>query len=453
MRELAGQLKSYVSEFVADALGIVTSREGMKQLFRIPLYSNALYLMIANAASAFLGFAFWIVVTRSYPIEDVGLASAIIAAVGFLVALSHLGLGLGLIRFLPHSGKNASLMINTVFSVGMLASIATALIFIAGLRFWSPDLLFVRHNPIYLAAFVLFTIALTLFTLTGQAFVAKRRAGFTLANGLIFSLLKLPLPILLAAFFHTFGIFASWGISSVVALLLSVFLFLPRVQADYRPRFTISRNVIREIMRFSSANYLSGLLWGAPLLLLPIIVVNLLGAEPNAYFYIAWTTGSVLAMIPAAVSTSLFAEGSHEEERLAPNIRRSLKMVLILLVPAVVLLLAVGDRVLLLFGASYSENAATLLRIFAIAALPLAVNTIYFAVKRVERKLGIIVGLSAFAGAATIGLAYLLLPRMGINGAGIAWLTAQAAVALAIAANFLRKRMAVRGTVRGHESP
>jgi len=448
VKELIRQLKSHINRFLVDVVNILTSKERLRQLFRIPIYSNALYLMIANAANALLGFAFWIIVARLYSPEDVGLASAIIAAVGLLAAFSQLGLGMGLIRFLPHSSRNASSMINTVFSMGTLTSIAAALIFIAGLGFWSPALLFIRHNLVYLAAFGLFTIASTLFTLIGQTFVAERRAGFTLANNLIFSLLKLLLLILLAAFFHTFGIFASWGISLVVAFLLSAFLFLPRVQADYRPRFAISRGVTNEIMHFSFANYLSGLFWGAPILLLPIIVVNLLGAEPNAYFYIAWATGSVLAMIPAAVSTSLFAEGSHEEERLGLNIWRSLKMVLLLLVPAVVLMLAIGDKVLLLFGASYSENATTLLRIFAIAALPLAVNTIYLAVKRVERKLRVIVGLSAFVGAVTIGLTYMLLPRMGINGAGIAWLTAQVIGALVIVVSSFLKRMAVRGNRR-----
>lgn len=448
MRELTRQLKSHISKFSVDVVNILSSKERLRQLFRIPIYSNALYLMVATAANALLGFAFWIIVARFYSIEDVGLASAIIAAMGLLAAFSQLGLGMGLIRFLPHSSRNANSMINTVFSIGILTSIAAALIFIAGLGFWSPALLFIKHNPIYLAAFGLFTIASTLFTLTGQTFVAERRAGFTLANNLIFSLLKLPLLILLAAFFHTFGIFASWGISLVVALLLSAFLFLPRVQADYRPRFAISWGVTNEIMHFSFANYLAGLLWGAPVLLLPIIVVNLLGAEPNAYFYIAWTTSSVLAMIPAAVSTSLFAEGSHDEERLGLNIWRSLKMVFLILAPAIILIVVFADKLLLLFGSSYAENATTLLRIFAIAALPLAVNSIYLAVKRVEKKLRIIVGLSAFAGAVTIGLVYVLLPRMGINGAGIAWLTAQVIVALVIAISFFLKRVAVRGNRR-----
>ena len=190
------------------------------------------------------------------------------------------------------------------------------------------------------------------------------------------------------------------------------------------------------MLHFSFANYMGALFWSAPVMVLPIMVVNLLGAELNAYFYIAWSVSSVLTMVPTAASTSLFVEGSHEEDKLRPNVWRSLKMVSIILVPAVILVLAFADKLLLLFGNVYSENATTLLRILTISALPLAVNLVYLGIKRVEKKLKVIVGLSVFSAVATLGLSYLLLPRMGIDGVGIAWLVSQGAIALVIAASW-----------------
>ena len=427
-----------IKGFLGEVASVATSKERLKKLWHIPLYSNAVYLMIAQVTAALLGFAFWVIVARSYSPVDVGLASALIAAMGLLVLFSRLGMGWGLIRFLPHSGKNANSMVNTVFVTGILTSTAVTFIFVAGLGFWSPALLFVRHNPVYLAAFVIFTIASTLSILVDHTFIASRRASFTLAKGFIFNLLKLPLPIMLAVFFHSFGIFASWGISLCVALLLSFFLFLPRVQPSYRPRFTISRGVVNEMVHFSFANYIGTLLWVAPGMLLPLIVVNLLGAEPNAYFYIASALGGGLTMIPSTLSMSLFAEGSYEEERLGLNIRRSLKVISLTLLPAVILILAIADKLLLLFGSSYAENATTLLRIMAISALPLSVNIVYLAIKRVEKKLKVIIGLSAVAAVVTLGLTYLLLPRMGINGAGLAMLGSHSTIALVIIASWLK---------------
>ena len=141
MLKLIRQLSLRLSGFVTEVASIATSKQKLRQLWHIPLYSNAFYLMAANAAAALLGFIFWIVVARFYSPEDVGLASAAIAALGLLAAISYLGLGMGLIRFLPQSGENADSMINTVLTIGTLSSIVAVFIFIAGLGFWSPALL------------------------------------------------------------------------------------------------------------------------------------------------------------------------------------------------------------------------------------------------------------------------------------------------------------------------
>jgi O-antigen/teichoic acid export membrane protein len=434
------QLISPINKLVTDVVATATSRARLKSLLSIPLYSNAIYLVVANAANALLGFAFWIVAARLYTTEDVGLASATISAVFLLTMLANLGLGYGLIRFLPNAGRNTSNMINSCFTIGGLTSIVTSLIFMAGLGFWSPALLSIRSNPFYLIAFILFTIVSTLTSLAEQAFVAGRRTGFILAKNLIFNLLRFLLVVLLASFFHAFGIFASWGISVGVACLVSIPLFLPRVLSGYRPFFAINRGTLNAIFPFSLANYAGNLFWAAPAFVLPIMVVNLLGAEPNAYFYIAWAISGVLTMIPGAGSLSLFAEGSYEEDKLEQNLWRSLKMVFVILVPLAILVMVLADKVLLLFGSAYAENAATLLRILSIAALPLAINVVYLSIKRVEKKLKVIISLSASMAVVTLVLSFCLMPLIGINGVGIAWLSAQGIIALVIVAGSVKKQ-------------
>ena len=429
---------SPLHKLLTDVVRIATSKKEIKRLFRVPLYSSASYMAVANGVNSLLGFAFWIMVARFYSTEDVGLASAALAATGLLASLAHLGLGMGLIRFLPGS-QNRSPMLNTAFTIGLITSVLAAVIFIAGLRLWSPALVFIREDPFYLAAFVLFTVAATLSIHVNEALLAQRRANLVLAKNLVFSLLKLALPLILVTFLHSLGIFASWGIATWVALLLSFFLFLPRSEAGYRPFFVIKREVVSHMFHFSFANYLSELFWGLAGSILPIMVLSQLGAEPNAYFYIAWTTAGVLSLLPTAISISLFAEGCYDEGRLAINIRRSLKMAFVLLVPAVILTLIIADKLLLMFGSAYSESGSLLLRIMAVSTLPLTVNLIYLGIKRVQKKLSLIIGMPALVAVLSVGLGYLLLPRWGIAAAGIAWLISQTVVALAIAAKWLRE--------------
>ena len=443
MLELIKSLNSRIGGFFTEVFSIATSKQKVKQLLRIPLYSNAFYLMVANAMTALFGFAFWIIAARFYPAGAVGVASAVIAAMGLLASFANLGLGYGLIRFLPHSGEKADSLLNSSFTISILVSLLASLIFLGGLGFWSPALLFLRQEPVLISAFVVFTIAFTLNFAASDALLAERRAGFLLAKGAIFNVLRLSLVILLAGIFHSFGIFGSWGISLWVALLFNILIFLPRVQIGYRLRLTIGRE-INEMVHFSSGNYIANLLRGFPGMILPIMVINLLGAESTAYYYIAWAVASTVTMVAESTSMSLFAEGSYEEERLELNVRRSLKLIFLILVPAVILVLAFADKLLLAFGSSYSESATTLLRILTLSTLPLAINTVYLYTKRVEKKLNILMAVTAFLAVTTLALSYILLPMMGITGIGIAWLISQGIVALVITFGFVKKRLTAK---------
>ena len=415
------------------------SREKLNAQFRIPLYTNAFYLMLNSVVVSLLGFAFWMIVARFYTVSEVGLAAAIIAAMVLLANLSNLGLGFGLIRFLPTVKDNAIPMINSSFTLAGLASLVTALVFLAGLGFWSPTLIFIRQHSVFFVSFVLFTIAFTLFRLLEQVFIAKRTAKFTFIQGVITSALKIPIPIILAAFFGVFGIFASAGIAISVAVLVAMLWFLPRVQKGYIPLPTMHIQVINDIARYSLGNYFANLLWLAPGLLFPLMVVNTLGAEMNAYFYIAWAIAAVLFMIPSSISLSLFAEGSYERGLLRANTMKSLKLCLIILIPAILLIFIIGDKLLLLFGQAYSQSATTLLWLLALSTLPLTINYIFLSIKRVQKDIRGIIIISVAITVIALSLSYFLMGKMGILGVGIGWTIGQTIVALVVGSIFAIK--------------
>jgi O-antigen/teichoic acid export membrane protein len=281
---LIAKLTSFVKETVIDAARIFTTKEGLKGLYGVSLYRNAIYLMTNSAVLALTGFLFWMAAARLYPVEAVGLGSAAIASIGLLVLLSTLGLDYGLIRFLPGSGEKARDMINSCFTVGGLISIALAFIFLAGLGIWSPALLPIREHPVFFAAFIFFTVTVTFQGFVDRAFIAKRRAGFALAQGLIFSLLRFVPLFVLAPLFDTFGIFASLGIAASIAGATAILLLLPQVEKGYRPLPVIRKGVVNEMVHFSFANYAANIFWILPQLILPLMVVNLLGLNKMPIF-------------------------------------------------------------------------------------------------------------------------------------------------------------------------
>ena len=423
------KVTSFIKETLNSAFKAVTSKEGLKSLYGVSLYRNSLYLMLNSLLTALLGFVFWIVVARFYEPADVGLAAALIATIGLLANFSTLGLHIGVVRFLPGAGEGSVKMINSCLTLSGLASVVAAVVFIVGLPFWSPALLLIRQHPIFLASFILFTAILTLSGLLGQVFVAKLSAKFILIQGITISVLKIPIVIILATFFGAFGIFASVGVAMAISTLVAMLWFLPRVQSGYVPRPSLCKSVINDMAHYSLGNYLAGLAWGVSTMLLPLMVVNILGAETNAYFYIAWSIATLLFIIPASLSLALFAEGSHREELLWANTLKALKLCLVILIPAILLIFALGDKLLLLFGEVYSQNATTLLWILALSVFPLSVIHIFLSIKRVQKDMKSIIGVSAATMCFTLGLSYLLMTKMGIIGVGIGWTVGQAIVA------------------------
>jgi len=168
-------------------------------------------------------------------------------------------------------------------------------------------------------------------------------------------------------------------------------------------------------------------------------MLNLLGAEANAYFFVAWTISILVLATLNASATSLFAEGSHIKESLGSYIRKALKFTVLLLFPAMVILIALGDKLLLLFGGEYSAEGKELLWILAVGMLPASLNYLYVSVVRVEKKLKDIILMSVSVALGTLILSYILIPHLGIYGAGVGWLTTHALIALVVVPKLLRR--------------
>jgi O-antigen/teichoic acid export membrane protein len=406
-----------------------TYRQYILEHIRSPLYRNSLFLMANTVVTAGLGFFFWMVVARFYTEAEVGWGSAIISAISLLAMLSVPGFSSALVRFLPKAQKPQE-MINSCFTISGIIAVVLAIIFVAGLDIWSPALVFIKNNMIFAAAFVIFVLVQALAGMTGSIFIARRRADFTLTRSTIFSLIKIPLPILLVLFFHAFGIAASWGIADAVALVAALFFFVPRVQPNYRPMPRVNLGIIGSMWRYSGGSYVGHLFDSAPHLIMPILVVNLLGAGQNAYFYITWIIATLLFSIPRAVAQSLFAEGAHFEEDLWGNVTRSLKFVFIVLVPAVVLVLLVGKWLLLLFGEGYSTSGLLLLRILSVSSLFIGVVRVYTATLRVEDRIRELMLIYGFRAVATLVGSYFIVAQTGLVGIGYIWLAVHCVIGL-----------------------
>lgn len=398
----------------------------LKQYLKDPLRKNALFLMATNVLGSLAGFLFWLIAARFYSTKDVGLSTAIISAMMLISVFSRLGLDVGIVRFLPHS-ENKRDTINSCLTLSGLASALSATIFILGLRFWSPKLLVLQENWSYLLTFVLFAAVITLSQFQGQVFVAFRSAQFALIQSLIncFRLLLVSLMVGLGAF----GIIASLGSAWSLAFIASGF-FIVKLYPDYRPMPIIRKQVINDMARFSFGNYIANVFGALPTYTLPLIIISVLNTEASAFFYIPFSLISVLGMVTESATSSLLAEGSYEPEKLRKQGIKAMKFISMFLIPGVAILCIFGGPILSLFGADYVQNSLGLLRLLAISCIPWAVLNLYTTVLRVQLRVKPLIYLWGCFAVFTIAVSYWLMKWVGLNGVGIAWLSAQGVLAV-----------------------
>ncbi len=387
------------------------------------LYKNAIYLISTTLVGGGFGFFFWFVVARFYTPDEVGMASAVISSMLLLAMFSCLGFKMALIRFLPTSRKGND-MINSCFTIGILLSV------VLGTMFWllrdivASSLTTLLDDPVFVVIFIIFTTTTTLIGLSDGVFISKRVAKYVLYRDFVYGLLKIPLPVFLTVFGAS-GIFFAWGISATLLFILSMVFFMRKAVGEYRPQLMVDWNIIRDMVYFSVGNHLAGIFTNAPGFILPLMIANMLSPSMAAYFYVSWMMMTLVYVIPVAMSSSFLAEASLDESRVREQMLKSFKFIFALLTPAILFVFFLADWLLLLFGKQYSENAVALLRLLALASIPLAFNTVYVTLKNIRKEVKAVVIINGVIAASALVLSYFLMDKMELVGVGAAWIISQ----------------------------
>ena len=389
-------------------------------LVKDSLYRNAIYLMLSIGVMAVLGFFFWIINARLYSAEQVGIGTTLISIMTLISSFSILGLDNGIIRYLPTSERKNE-KINTSFTSVALMSILTSAIYLIFLKTFSPKLLFVRENIIFSLLFVVFIVFSSLNTISENVFIAYRSSKYVLIKNIIFSIIKLILPFALIAL-GTYGIFMSVGIAVTIAFMISLFFLIKKYNYLFKP--TINKDIVKRMTKFSLGNYTSGFIGGLPAMVLPILITNLIGAKYSAYFYMDMMVANLLYVIPMATSQSLFAEGSYSESELKIHLKKAIKIITIIIIPAIIIIVCFGKHILLVFGKNYSDEGLQFLRLLSLSSIFVSFNYIFETILRIKHRIKELIYISFIKTILILGLSYLFLTR-GLSGIGFAWIIGQ----------------------------
>ncbi len=393
------------------------------------MYESSLWLLGSSVIMTLFGFFFWTLNARLFSPDEVGIASTLISSAELIVLLSLLGLDVTVMRYVGNYKNNSSLF-NTSLSLSALISLLLGIVFIFVIGLIIPGLGRLKDHWL-LFLFPVFVVFSLLNRLLSVILISLRKTQIVFIMSVIFSVLKLVMLLLLISM-GAFAILGSWMAAMVIVFFLSLTF------VEWKLKFQIDRNVIRDVFRFSSFSYFSNFLSMAPEAILPLMITYMIDPSTTAYFYISWMIAAVLFFIPASISKVLLVEGSIDEKTLNDGIKKSIRFIFLLLIPAVITLVISSKYLLLLFGKEYSEQAFRLLQILALSSIPYSINSIYTSIKNVEHRINAVLAINFVIAAFTIGLSYILIDY-GILMVGVTWLFIQLIVSIGPSISIIRR--------------
>jgi glycosyltransferase involved in cell wall biosynthesis/O-antigen/teichoic acid export membrane protein len=413
------------------------------------LLTNSIALLAGTNISALLGFLFWMLCARTVSASAIGMANTVISAMTLGAIVSVAGFMPLLTRLLPGAGaEERSGLCSTAFVVSAVVSGVAGL---AGV--WLlPDRVHAAVGTAWLMPLLAVgTAATALLFVVGAALLGIRRAELSLLGGVVGSLLRLvavPLMLFLgiivansaASAAHT--ILTAWVASLLVSFGVCAWL-LARATPGFRFRpgwIWLSR--LRGPVKW---DHLATLAVRSPTFVVPILAAAIFPPAEVGYMAMAALISSVYFAVASAVSNSLLAHCADGLERLGKEAFRALRLIGALLVGPVVITCLLAHHVLSIFGADYARYSA-LLVLLLLCTLPDALVNVAVAVLRVQRRLVGVAAITVTGAAITIGGSWLLMPHLGIMGAGWSALASQLIVATTSAVVVRRSFVSARGS-------
>jgi O-antigen/teichoic acid export membrane protein len=280
------------------------------------------------------------------------------------------------------------------------------------------------------------------FFLQDGVLIGLRSAQWVPLENSLYSVFKLILLLALAASLPGAGLFLAWNAPVGLAVALVNVLIFGRLIPGQRKQRSDLLPDRRRVLSVAVGNYGGTLFSIAGLTLLPILVTDRTSATQTAYFYVPWMIAAGLQLIALNMMMSLTVEGALDEPQLRGLFRKAFLHTSRLVLPLALALALGAPWVLRAFGSHYAHAGAPLLRLLAAGMLPNVLVALAIGVARVQHRGMTVLGIEGARAVLVIGLSIVLLPSVGIEGVGIAWLVAQLAVAGVLLAGMLRPLLA-----------
>ncbi len=411
-------------------------------LDRSVLYRNGLALVVNSGVSSLVGSGYWILAARSATPATIGEVTALVAALSALSTLAQFSFGGAFATFLPSAGTSARALVLIGYGVASGASLLLGTVFVLVAPRMSPALA-VLGRPGAAIGFTLAVALWSIFSLQDSVLTGLRAAVWVPIENVAYSTTKLATLATLAALGQcgALGLFGSWALPPVVFIagvswLLWTRLLPPANATSAGPRTRAARLPIgaTAVFRFLSGDAVGMVFAQIATTFLPVLVVVRMGSNAGGAFGIAWMLTVSVDLITVGMGISLTVEGAQPGADVDALHRALLRRVLPVVAAVGAAGIAGAPLILRIFGATYAEQASTVLRLLLLGGMARAVTVLAVCAARARRQVGRIVILQAIPAVLVTTGAWHFAKPLGLAGVGLAWAVAQSVTAVVAAA-------------------
>lgn len=406
---------------------------------RVPMFRTAYSLIGSTILTTGFGMLGWIAAARLYPVAEVGRGQSAVNAMVILAGLGNLRLMNVLTRFLPRARERSAWLVGRSYLLAVVATLVVCGGYLLVDHRIIPMSELVGGSPPAQAWFVVAVVAFAVFTLQDAVLTGLRRATWVpLENG-AHGALKLVVVVACAAALPSTGIFASWAVPTLLALVpINLLIFRRLLPANAALDVQREDLSARRLAPFTAAEYAGALCELAVANVIPLVIAQQLGLAAAGVFGAAWLIGTTLDHVVVHFGASLTVEAAAAPTELARLSRELLTRSAAFVLPMAALVALGAPWILALFGPEYSEQGGGLLRLLGLALVPRLFCTVAVVVGRVRGNLRAVIGIQAALAFGTLAGSFALLDRMGIVAPGAAYLVASLVVGAVVAPMLMR---------------
>lgn len=396
----------------------IAPEDSKKRRWTGRLIQNALALMVSSGGTAVLGVAFWGIAAHLAPARDIGRASAEIAAMVLLANLAQLSFGSIFERFLPVAGDRTRKFVARAYTMCVTFALIVASIYVS-LGFAQR---FLPSALAWRAMFVVATILWSIFVLQDSVLIGLRASRWVPVENILFALAKLALLPSLIAVAANQGIFLAWS-APVAGTIIAVswYLFAKRIP-DHQRLNPSSEGLpsTRELIVLAGAQYATLILGVFSTSIVTLIVIQRLGAVANAHYYVPAQIASGLSLFLLSIVRSFLVEASSEPHAVRHHANVTIRALVVVVVPSVVVGVILAPTILGIFGSTYATHGTTLLRMLLLSLPGTAISAFYTSFAWLDKRVWWMAARQLVSGVIYFVVMLSLISRFGILATGIA---------------------------------